>query len=105
MDLQPSRLCYVGLALSDVLQVLSIQKNRIERLPQCLGDMNSLQVLKLDNNPIVFPTREVLEAKELDIPSTATPNERDALFTAYLKRYLKQYVEKPETGESGEESR
>ncbi|KAI9867238.1 MAG: RAM signaling network component [Trichoglossum hirsutum] len=86
------------------LKVLSIQKNRIERLPQCLGDMNSLQVLKLDNNPIVFPPREVLEARELDIPSTATPNERDALFTAHLKRYLKQYVEKPETGESGEES-
>ncbi|KAH0543838.1 hypothetical protein FGG08_001877 [Glutinoglossum americanum] len=86
------------------LKVLSIQKNRIERLPQCLGDMNSLQVLKLDNNPIVFPPREVLDTKELDIPSTATPNERDALFTAHLKRYLKQYVEKPETGESGEES-
>ncbi|KAH0565846.1 hypothetical protein GP486_000769 [Trichoglossum hirsutum] len=86
------------------LKVLSIHKNRIERLPQCLGDINSLQVLKLDNNPIVFPPREVLEAKELDIPSTATTNERDALFTAHLKRYLKQYVEKPETGESGEES-
>ncbi|KAI9771324.1 MAG: RAM signaling network component [Geoglossum simile] len=86
------------------LKVLSIQKNRIERLPQCLGDMNSLQVLKLDNNPLTFPPREVLEAKELDIPSTATPNERDALFTAHLKRYLKQYVEKSETGESGEDS-
>jgi hypothetical protein len=37
------------------LKVLSLDRNRIERLPICLGDMNTLRVLKVEDNPLVFP--------------------------------------------------
>src|SRR5437899_9575775 len=89
-----------------LVQVLSVQRNRIQELPLCLGDMNSLQVLKLESNPITFPPQEVLGIRETDMPSgAASENEQDVIITAQVKRFLKQKaMDKPET-ESGNESR
>lgn len=71
------------------LKVLAIQRNRIERLPVCLGDISSLHMLKLDGNPIVFPPPEVCSIKDRT-PTPSGDNERDALITTQVKRYLRQ---------------
>lgn len=71
------------------LKVLAIQRNRIERLPVCLGDISSLHMLKLDGNPIVFPPPEICSIKD-KAPAPAGDNERDALITTQVKRYLRQ---------------
>lgn len=42
-------------------QVLSISKNLIGQLPTYIGRMQELKILKIDHNPIVFPSRDVLE--------------------------------------------
>ncbi|KAK8202765.1 hypothetical protein HDK77DRAFT_383726 [Phyllosticta capitalensis] len=71
------------------LKVLAIQRNRIEKLPVCLGDISSLHMLKLDGNPISFPPPEILNIRE-KAPVPAGDNERDALITTQVKRYLRQ---------------
>jgi Leucine-rich repeat (LRR) protein len=72
------------------LKVLAIQRNRIERLPLCLADMGRLQVMKIDGNPITFPPADVWSKK--DTPSLANDNERDAVVTTNIKRYLRQFA-------------
>jgi hypothetical protein len=84
-------------------QVFSIQFNKIERLPTCLGDMPILQCVKLEGNPISYPPPEVLILEPQDRPSElANENEVDALITTRFKEYLRAQstVEKSET-ESG----
>ncbi|KAL1623064.1 RAM signaling network component [Diplodia seriata] len=71
------------------LKVLAIQRNRIERLPVCLGDISSLHMLKLDGNPIAFPPPEICTIKD-KTPAPSGDNERDALITTQVKRYLRQ---------------
>ncbi len=71
------------------LKVLAIQRNKIERLPLCIGDISSLQVLKLDGNPLVFPPVEICSIKK-DAPAPSNENEKDAVITGQVKRYLKQ---------------
>ena len=90
------------------LKVLSVQRNRIETLPLCLADMASLQVLKLEGNPIRFPPKEILEPQ-----STLPPNgvlqegEIDEMsVTSQIKRFLRQkaITDRYETESGGEES-
>ncbi|EOD50107.1 hypothetical protein GTA08_BOTSDO01139 [Neofusicoccum parvum] len=71
------------------LKVLAIQRNRIERLPVCIGDISSLHMLKLDGNPVVFPPPEICSIKD-KAPAPSGDNERDALITTQVKRYLRQ---------------
>lgn len=70
-----------------------MQKNRIEDLPLCIADMSSLQVLKLDGNPVKFPPREILTAQSMSPPNSGFPkeNEIDEVYTtSQIKRFLKQ---------------
>jgi Leucine-rich repeat (LRR) protein len=71
------------------LKVLAIQRNKIERLPLCLGEISSLQVLKLDGNPLAFPPPDICTIKK-DAPSPSNDNEKDAVITTQVKRYLRQ---------------
>jgi hypothetical protein len=90
------------------LKVLSVQKNRIEELPLCLADMTTLQVLKLDGNPIHFPPREILQPQSTASSSEAPPeNEVDEIaITSQIKKYLKFKLmsDRSETESGGEES-
>ena len=54
-----------------------------------LGDIGSLQVLKLDGNPLTFPPLEICTLRN-DTPAPSNDNEKDALITTQVKRYLKQ---------------
>jgi hypothetical protein len=73
------------------LKVLAIAKNRIEELPVCLGEMNSLQVLKLDGNQLVFPPPDICTIK-LNAPSPANENERDAVISTQVKKFMRQHA-------------
>lgn len=92
------------------LKVLSVEKNRIEALPLCIADMTSLQVIKLQGNPIKFPPREILQPAASSPPNGGTPpeSERDTGITSQIKRFLKErqkaITDRSETESGGEES-
>jgi hypothetical protein len=71
------------------LKVFAMQKNNVERLPTSLGDMSRLRVLKVDENPLVFPPRKVLLA---DPDYVGAPIDKVMLhITEKIKRYLRQH--------------
>lgn len=61
-----------------------MSKNKIAELPTYIGDMNDLKILKLDNNPIRFPPKEVWNTDEKD---------RD-LWLRNVKGFLRQHAER-----------
>ena len=71
------------------LKVLAISRNRIERLPTSLGDISSLRMLKFDKNRLLFPPPEICSLRE-DTPTPADENEREAMITSQIKKYLRQ---------------
>lgn len=73
--------------------MLSVQKNRIEDLPLFLADMTTLQVIKLDGNPIRFPPKEVLQPQPTSPPNSGFLDKgevHDVTVTAQIKKFLKQ---------------
>lgn len=76
------------------LKVFAVQKNLVKQLPLCLADMGSLQMIKLDGNPINFPPREILQA-----PASSPPNDgymketevKEVTITANIKKFLRQH--------------
>jgi Leucine-rich repeat (LRR) protein len=71
------------------LKVLAISRNKIERLPLSLGDLRRLQLLKFDDNPLVFPPPEVY-TPDSDMASKGNPNEEEATATLKIMKFLKQ---------------
>ena len=91
------------------LKVLSVEKNRIEVLPLCIADMASLQVVKLQGNPVRFPPKEVLQAPATSPPNgTASESEIDTAITSQIKKFLRErqkaITDRSETESGGEES-
>jgi len=90
------------------LKVLSVQKNRIETLPLCLADMASLQVLKLDGNPVRFPPKEILQPQASSPPNGGFQESEidDIAVTSQIKKFLRQKAisDRSETESGGEES-
>lgn len=52
------------------LQVFSIAKNRVKRLPVYLTQMPYLKVLKLDHNPLDWPPKEITTFPLLNSPTS-----------------------------------
>jgi Leucine-rich repeat (LRR) protein len=71
------------------LKVLAISRNKIERLPLSLGDLRRLQLLKFDDNPLVFPPSDVY-APESDLAGKGNPNEEEATATLKIMKFLRQ---------------
>lgn len=69
------------------LKVLSLDRNRIERLPICLGDMNTLRVLKVEDNPLVFPPIDQCVSEDRQ----ARGAEKYVHSTTRIKDYLRRY--------------
>jgi hypothetical protein len=89
--------------------VLSVEKNRIEVLPLCLADMASLQVIKLQGNPLRFPPKEKLQTSATSPPNGAvSESEIDTAITSQIKKFLKEkqkaITDRSETESGGEES-
>lgn len=74
------------------LKVLAIGRNRITRLPLSLGDLPRLQLLKFDENPLVFPPPEAYAAAKSHVNSSkpTNPNEHETLMTMEIKKYLRK---------------
>jgi small subunit ribosomal protein S23 len=73
------------------LRVLSVQHNRLENLPLCIADLSTLQILKVAGNPLITPLKRIAEGREGDpVPALLTDNERDTFLTANVKKYLRQ---------------
>jgi hypothetical protein len=67
--------------------VLAISRNRIERLPIRLWELSRLQLLKFDDNPLVFPPPESY-ALDPSQPKPTAPGEMEAVVTGKIKRSL-----------------
>lgn len=83
-------------------------QNRLDDLPAGLADMNKLQILKVSGNFLRYPLRRVLENKESEVASLPmSTNEKEALVTAELKRFLKtrrqSTTPEPESGSEASE--
>lgn len=90
------------------LRVFSIMQNRLDDLPAGLADMNKLQIVKVSGNFLKYPLRRVLENKESEVASLPmSTNEKEALVTAELKRFLKtrrqSTTPEPESGSEASE--
>lgn len=89
------------------LRVFSVVHNRIEDLPFELCEMTSLQILKLQDNPLRYKLKNVIMAKEAGItPLALKENEREIAVTAEIKKYLRELhpVAVPLDVESGGET-
>jgi Leucine-rich repeat (LRR) protein len=69
------------------LKVLAISRNRIERLPIRLGELSRLQLLKFDDNPLIFPPPEAYQMDSFQSKPNI-PGEYEAVVTANIKRIL-----------------
>ncbi|KAF5706996.1 RAM signaling pathway SOG2 [Fusarium mundagurra] len=73
------------------LKVLAVQKNKIQHLPFCISEMNTLLALKIDGNPLTPTLSRIVEAQYLEAASnSARDNEStDMAVTAQIKLVLK----------------
>ena len=67
---------------------MSVGHNRVTELPAYIADMDELQLLKVDHNPIQYPPKEVWNRK----PDEDPEKEKQAVkvWLANLKEYLRQ---------------
>ena len=75
------------------LKVLSLLENQIAELPLCLADMPSLSVIKVEDNPLVFPPPEEVGLYDAGVMNGGVLKESDmteAAVTARIKKFLKQ---------------
>ena len=83
------------------LKVLSLSKNMIETVPSCLKDFDTLRLLRLASNPLRPDFAAIFEGRGLYplLDENATDNEKDTVFTANLKQYLRTEIAAHEFGE------
>jgi Leucine-rich repeat (LRR) protein len=73
------------------LRVFAILHNRVEDLPFELSEMTQLQILKVQENPLRFELKKVIEAKEAQLgPLNLTENEKEIAITAKIKSFLRE---------------
>lgn len=67
------------------LKFFAFAQNKVERLPLALGDMNSLTRLKLEDNPLEYPAREIHTPSDTSVHDW----EQDKEVCTKVKRYMK----------------
>ena len=87
------------------IRVFAIQHNDIRDLPNCLGSISTLKMLKLTGNPWEPGIKRILESGEFSPmqspPQGKNDNERDTLMTTPIKEHLRGRAVK----DSGEDAR
>jgi len=84
------------------LRVLSLLNNYIETIPYCLGNLDTLRILKLAGNPLSSDLMRIVNGSDgTHSPSlaTLTDNEKDALLTKRIKKHLKVEAAAKESGD------
>ena len=82
------------------LRVLRLTRNKIENVPTCLKDLNSLCILKISGNPLRSEIASLIEGKDGSPPlgGGVIEQERDRILTESMKDFLrgKAVAEEPE---------
>lgn len=84
------------------LRVLSLLNNYIETIPYCLGNLDTLRILKLAGNPLSSDLMRIVNGSDgTHSPSlvTLTDNEKDTLLTKRIKKHLKVEAAAKESGD------
>ena len=74
-----------------------MSKNKIQILPNYIGSMEDLKILKVDHNPILFPPRAIVECAD------DGETDRD-IWLEGLKQFLRQHAERSGMAQDIEES-
>lgn len=87
------------------LRVLSLLNNSIGEMPSCVGFLDTLKILKLAGNPLKGNLKNIVDGNDAAFspPLTAlADNEKEAIMTRKIKKFLKSEAA---ANELGEESR
>lgn len=88
------------------LRVLSLLNNNIGEIPACVGFLETLRIVKLAGNPLKGNLKNIVDGN--DVASSSPPltaladNEKEAIVTRKIKKFLKSEAA---VNELGEESR
>ena len=83
------------------LRVLSVMNNNLQGVPFSLGSLDTLKILKLANNPLHEGLKNVVEGNDgSPIPFNVplAENEKDAMLTKKIKKFLKTEAASLESG-------
>lgn len=85
------------------LRVLSVQQNNIRELPYCLGNISTLRMLKVIDNPLNPKIQRVID--ESDFSPSVSPvlmnaeHQRDTKLTRKLREHLRHQAALRDSGE------
>ena len=83
------------------LRVFSVSNNKIEDIPLAVGFLDSLQIIRLSNNPLNDGLKGILNSNYISTSDLQTPiaeNEKESLLTRKIKNYLKSEALSLESG-------
>lgn len=83
------------------LRVLSVMNNNLQGVPFSLGSLDTLKILKLANNPLNEGLKNVVEGNDGSPTPFNVPlaeNEKDAMLTKKIKKFLKTEAASLESG-------
>lgn len=87
------------------LRVLSLLNNSIVEMPSCVGFLDTLKILKLAGNPLKGNLKNIVDGNDAAFsppPTALADNEKEAIVTRKIKKFLKSEAA---ANELGEESR
>lgn len=107
LDLSRNKLIRVPDEIKEMktLRVLSLLKNNIGEIPSCVGSLDTLRILKLAGNPLRGNLKNIVDGNDnasSPPPTALADNEKEAILTRKIKKFLKSEAV---VNELGEESR
>lgn len=107
LDLSRNKLTKVPDEIKEMktLRVLSLLNNNIGEIPSCVGFLDTLRIVKLAGNPLKGNLKSIVDGNDAasSPPLTAlADNEKEAIVTRKIKKFLKSEAA---ANELGEESR
>lgn len=90
-----------GIKMMFSLMFLAAEKNQIERLPLCIGEMSRLTKIKVEANPIEFPPPEVFVPSTFGSSPGGHPMEEARQICSQVKSFLHEAAVRERSGGSG----
>lgn len=87
------------------LRAFGIQYNDIRDLPNCLGSLSTLKMLKLTGNPWEPGIKRILESGELSPMQSPPQGNDDRQRDVYMTEPIKEYLRGRAVKDSGEDAR
>lgn len=103
LDFSRNKLTRVPDEIKDMksLRVLSLLNNNIGEIPPCVGFLDTLKILKLAGNPLNGDLKHIVDGNDASSPPLTAPtdNEKEAIVTKKIKKFLKSEAAANELGE------